>query len=626
MHFVIFCTAITFFYYKQFWWLGICGTLLFLSRKPSALLIFLLGISATAIDAKRNGQKLIETNLKNVKIKALLEDISHKEKSKRYSLSRIEVLNKDFKIEGKIMAYCKKCNNLDIRPNTVIHARINAFPLPEKVYPTGYDIKNKYRYLGYSGFAFINNIEILSEKPETDWLSVPTQIRNYYISKLENINSATLQSNVIPSDTIGLTEALFFGEMSRVSSYANDNLRAVGVSHIISISGLHVSIVMMIISFAVFSILSASKWVRYYIPIRKTALIIGLLFSFCYLAIANMPIPGIRSFIMLAFAVTIIMADLKPRAFASVILAGFVILLIYPHTLFFVSFQLSFLAVLALALTVDDSAYIKNLLLRYCYITIKTSLAISIITLPVVLYHFGTVSTIGPIFNIIAIPYFTFIVMPLGVAYFSLTPLLQENSTVLHFLGNAMFESITQFLHISELLADLQYAFFSLKEMPLFASLIVLTGVIIAMMIRGLLRFIGCSLCIIGMVIYILSTTPDIVANKDSFVFKYVDGKYYTIEDVPEGFVGSIWRGKLGLKDNFLEGSQFCNDQICTTKRFTYLKPGADQYQIDETKCTDILISRIDLQMDSLPCKYKMLITKEALNSEPYIVLRYDTL
>lgn len=579
-----------------------------------------------AIDTRRHNQTLITSNYKNIKITALLEDISHKEKSTKYSLSHIDVLNKNLKIEGKIMAYCKKCNDLNLYPNTIIHAKISAFPLPEKVYPTGYDIKNKYRYLGYSGFAFINNIEVLTEKPKADWLTITTKIRNYYILKLENINNHRTKPQTIPNDTIGLTEALFFGEMSHVSSNANDNLRAVGVSHIISISGLHVSIVMMIVSFTMFSFLSVSKWIRYYIPIKKLALMAGLLFSFCYLAIANMPIPGIRSFVMLTFAVIVIITDLKPRAFASVILAGFIVLLIYPHALFFVSFQLSLLAVLALALTIDDSARIKNLLLRYAYITTKTSLTISLVTLPVVLYHFGTVSAIGPIFNIVAIPYFTFIVMPLGVAYFSLTPLLQENSSVLYFLGNAMFESITKFLHMSELLADLQYAFFSLKEMPLVASLIVLAGIIISMMIHGLFRFIGCILCVIGMVVYILSTTPDIVANQYSFIFKHTDGKYYTIEDTPEGFVGSIWRGKLGLKDNFLDGSQFCNNQICTTEHFTYLKTGSNQSHIDETKCTDVLISRIDLQIEDLACKYKMFITKEAFNNEPYFILRYDIL
>jgi hypothetical protein len=154
----------------------------------------------------------------------------------------------------------------------------------------------------------------------------------------------------------------------------------------------------------------------------------------------------------------------------------------------------------------------------------------------------------------------------------------------------------------------------------------VLSGVLIVLMIKGFFRFIGGILCLTGMTIYVISTTPDIVANKESFVFKHIDGKYYTIEDAPEGFVGSVWRGKLGLGDNFLNGSHFCQEGICVTEKFTYLQNNADQTKINAEQCTDILISRIDLKVDDLYCQYKVIITKNALENEPYTVLRYDVL
>ena len=570
------------------------------------------------VDSKIHSQKLIENNVKNLEIIATLENISFKEKTTRYSLSQIDVLNSGYSIDGKIMAYCKKCQGLNLKPNTRIKAKINAFELPKKVYPTGYDIKNKYKYLGYSGFAFINSIEVLQEKPQTNWFAFATKIRNYYIQTLENKNAET--------NTIAILQALFFGDMSKISEKTNDVLRKTGVSHVISISGLHISIVMMLVSTSIFAVISLSKWARYFLPIKKISIIFGAIFCFFYILIADVPIPAVRSFAMILFGIIIIMMDLKPKAFSSVLFAGFCVLVIYPHALFFVSFQLSFLAVLALSLTFDDSHKIKNFFLRYSYITVKTSITISFLTLPVILYHFGTVSLIGIFYNILIIPYFTFVIMPLGILYFSLTPLLLNDNKVYLFLEHLMFESTAKFLHISEFFADMQYAFFSLKEMPLFASLTVLAGVLIVLMIKGFFRFFGGILCLIGMGIYVVSTTPDIVANKDSFIFKNSDGKYYTIEDAPEGFVGSIWRGKLGLKDNFANGLQFCNEGICTTEKFTYLQTNANQKNINAETCTEVLVSKIDLKFDELPCSYKLVITKKALESEPYTVIRYDIL
>ncbi len=618
VHFGVFCIAITFYYYSIFTLLAVFFAAIIFIRRPSLICICLLGILAMFIDSTTHSQRLIKGNVKNLEIEALLEDISTKDKTIKYSISNVNVLNSRYKIDGKIMAYCKKCDGLNLKPGMVIKAKINAFELPKKVYPTGYDIKNKYKYLGYSGFAFINKIEVLEEKQKLNWLAIPMKIRNYYIQILERKNT--------DPHTIALLGALFFGDMSQISEKLNDVLRRTGITHVISISGLHISIVMMLISSFIFALLGISKWARYHLPVRKISVVFGSVFCLLYLAVAGMPIAGVRSLVMILFGVAIIMMDLKPRAFSSIIFAGFVVLLIYPHALFFVSFQLSFLAVLALSLTIDDSHSIKNFFLRYAYITIKTSISISIITLPVILYNFGTVSIVGIFYNILIIPYFTFIVMPVGVLYFFLTPLLSHSNNVFIILEKLMFESIAQFLHVSEFFADVQYAFFSLKEMPLVASLTVLAGVLIVLMIKGFFRFFGCVLCIIGMGVYIFSTTPDIVANKEAFVFKNSDGKYYTIEDAPEGFVGSIWRGKLGLKDHFADGSQFCVDGICTTEKFTYLQETAAQEKINAEKCTEILISRIDLKMDELACAYKLIITKKALEGEPYIVLKYETL
>ena len=151
----------------------------------------------------------------------------------------------------------------------------------------------------------------------------------------------------------------------------------------------------------------------------------------------------------------------------GVIFSGFALLVFVPHALFFASFQLSFLAILTLAMIIDNSWGVKNLFLRYCVGIVKSSFAITLVTAPVVLYHFGTISLVNPFVNILAIPLFTFIIMPFGVLFFLLTITPLETSFINIFLGKAMFESISKMISGSGYISNFEYSFVALKEIPL---------------------------------------------------------------------------------------------------------------------------------------------------------------
>lgn len=621
LNFVVFLLGITVCYLQLWIFAGILAVLTF--RNATRFTLFSIGAIVMLVDFGIYNQTLITENHNEIEVIATLESISHKEKSVKYTLSNVQNLSDNVPIEGKIMAYCRNCDGINLQENSQVRAVLNIFPLPKKVYPTGYDIENKYRFLGYSGFAFVEDIlqENIKKHNSENFLTKAVHIRTFFLQKLQNFAN----KHKIANEPLSIAEALFLGETSRISTHTNDILRASGLTHIISISGFHISIIVFLVYGFTAKFLALSSSIRRNLNVKIPAMVFSLLFSFIYLAVAGLPIPGIRSFIMIFFGVVAAFFSVKPRCLAGVIFSGFALLVFVPHALFFASFQLSFLAILTLAMIIDNSWGVKNLFMRYCVGIVKSSFAITLVTAPVVLYHFGTISLVNPLVNILAIPLFTFIIMPVGVLFFILTITPFETSFVNIFLGKAMFESISKMISGSGYISNFEYSFVALKEIPLESVILLICGILLMFLIKTILKIAGLILCVIGLLIFIYSKTPDVIANENSLVFRD-SGQYYIISQKQEEFVQSIWRGKLGMKKDFLDGKKFCDENgICVADKITYIQKDANLTgEVKLLKCTDILVSHVDFDQSAFPCKYKVLLTKEALNQRAFVVLKYN--
>ena len=143
--------------------------------------------------------------------------------------------------------------------------------MPKKVYPTGYDIENKYRFLGYSGFAFIDDIsqENVRQHNSENFLTQAVHIRTFFLKKLQKF----AEKYKIASEPLSIAEALFLGETSRISTQTNDILRASGLTHIISISGFHISIIVFLVYGFTAKLLAMSSSVRRNLNIKVPAMV-----------------------------------------------------------------------------------------------------------------------------------------------------------------------------------------------------------------------------------------------------------------------------------------------------------------------------------------------------------------
>jgi len=234
------------------------------------------------------------------------------------------------------------------------------------------------------------------------------RLRNDFLKKIEQ--SEAKQSGVI--------KAVVIGDKTSLDDSVKTLFLKTGTSHILAISGLHVGIVTGFFFFLV-------KWLigRRYISRlsgrdKKYASLITIPFVWFFMFLAGSGISTIRATIMITVFLLSIVIERQRDILNTVALGGLIILLIYPHSIFMPSFQLSFASVIFIIIVISRLyGYLKtkNKGLQWLLSSVITTFAATIGTLPIVLYHFHGVNPFCIIHNIISIPIMCMVVVPMGL-------------------------------------------------------------------------------------------------------------------------------------------------------------------------------------------------------------------
>ncbi|QID17857.1 DNA internalization-related competence protein ComEC/Rec2 [Nitrogeniibacter mangrovi] len=206
-----------------------------------------------------------------------------------------------------------------------------------------------------------------------------------------------------------LLVAMAVGDQSGIAASVWDVLRATGTAHLVAISGLHVSIVALLVGGAL-----AQGWRRIpalalRCPARRAGVIAGCLAALGYGALAGFGIPVMRALIMLLVAAVALWRSQRPAAGRVLALAAALVLVIDPWAVLSAGFWLSFGAVAALVLGLSGRRGGDRRLWRLA----RAQLAIGLVTAPVLVVGFGQVSLVGALVNVLAIPVVGMAVVPL---------------------------------------------------------------------------------------------------------------------------------------------------------------------------------------------------------------------
>jgi competence protein ComEC len=203
----------------------------------------------------------------------------------------------------------------------------------------------------------------------------------------------------------GMAEALLVGykddlDKSLVEKYANT-----GVVHIIAISGMHLALIYGLL-LLILKPFRKHKTGRYI----SALFIIAALWAFSLLTGAAPSIT--RSALMFTVIVLGGVADKNTGIYNSLAISAMLLLLYNPFYLWDVGFQLSYAALLSIAVFGDPITgwfYVKNKWVKPVWQLVAITLAAQILTFPLVLYHFHQFPLYFLLANMVAVPLSTII-------------------------------------------------------------------------------------------------------------------------------------------------------------------------------------------------------------------------
>lgn len=209
----------------------------------------------------------------------------------------------------------------------------------------------------------------------------------------------------------GVIRALVVGEKSQISQAQWQTFLNSGTNHLMSISGLHIS---MLAGFA-YAIVNM-VWRRlpklmYRMPAQKAATLAGVIVAILYAALAGFSVPTQRALYMLLTVAAMLLLN-RRISFSSILATALlVVLIIDPWAVLGAGFWLSFGAVAAIAYASAGRLAHGHWLIVAC----KTQWAVTLALIPALVLLFGQFSFISPIANALAIPLMSLVVIPFAI-------------------------------------------------------------------------------------------------------------------------------------------------------------------------------------------------------------------
>lgn len=215
---------------------------------------------------------------------------------------------------------------------------------------------------------------------------------------------------------LAFVAAITLGEKDELDSSLRRSFAAAGAAHVLAVSGLHTGFIYALIV-ALFTLFGTRRPLYEQRTQRIILSVIILLVMWLYAFVTGLTPSVTRAVLMLTIAQVGWVARRQPVSLNTLAAAACICLWIDPLSLFSVSFQLSFSAVLGILLFLpylNSLWLVHNKVQRIFRDTITVTIAATIGTLPVTLYYFGQAARYTIAVNILVIPA-AFSVVSLGL-------------------------------------------------------------------------------------------------------------------------------------------------------------------------------------------------------------------
>ncbi|MGD8873509.1 MAG: DNA internalization-related competence protein ComEC/Rec2 [Gammaproteobacteria bacterium] len=221
----------------------------------------------------------------------------------------------------------------------------------------------------------------------------------------------TMQRLQSGKPTLAMIRALTIGDRSAISPRDWDILRNTGTSHLMAISGLHISLAAGLMFWLVRFLWAHAGRLAEVIPARKVAALMAIAAALLYAMLAGFGIPARRAVVMVTVFMLAVVFNRRSSPGPALSLAAVATLLLDPLSVLSAGWWLSFWAVALIAYLSTGRHGRQSLAGRWVYMHILLALGM----LPVLLVLFQSASVIAPLANVIAVPWVGMLVVPLAL-------------------------------------------------------------------------------------------------------------------------------------------------------------------------------------------------------------------
>lgn len=220
-----------------------------------------------------------------------------------------------------------------------------------------------------------------------------------------------------------IAAAFASGDRGAIAGTDEDAMRDSGLSHLLSISGLHVSAVIAAAYLLAIKLLALWPWLALRVRLPLAAAAIAALAGIGYTSLTGAEVPTVRSCVGAVLVLIALALGREPLSLRMVAVGAIVVLLLWPESLIGPSFQMSFAAVIAIV-ALHGATPVRAFLApreegwpawiaRRLAMLLLVGLVIEVALMPIVLFHFHRAGFYGALANVVAIPLVTFVSMPL---------------------------------------------------------------------------------------------------------------------------------------------------------------------------------------------------------------------
>ena len=273
--------------------------------------------------------------------------------------------------------------------------------------PDEFDFAKWLRHQGISGSAFCFASEWKKSVVPLDGLPLQVRLLRWRDALVENYQQ------YFEGRELAVLAAMTLGDKTHLDATTRDIFSHTGVSHVLALSGFHLSVLFSIYQLLVLSLCRRRR-------LRSLMSVFGICGLWVFALLAGLPLSLVRAAIMFSIVQLVGCFRIDALSINNLSLAALLLLVFSPQSLFDVGFQLSFLSVFFIILLSEvfpRPAFLeRRKKLKWFYELFAVSLCAQLGTAPLVAYYFHTLPIYGWVSNFVAVP-LAYVILGIGLLF-----------------------------------------------------------------------------------------------------------------------------------------------------------------------------------------------------------------